>query len=228
MAETQKPFQIYQFHVILRGINPPVWRRLLMYSTSTIADLHYTLQIAFSWCDFHLHRFLIRGKEYGLSRAGCTGFTTDPKQIFLADFGFRLRERFLYEYDFCDLWQHQIRFETTHPVETRKTYPACIGGARAAPPEDCGGPQAYMELMDRHLLHWPHAELLLIADTLTRLLDAKDGETMRACLGDMDELQAAVECLEAYYRFQPDQFDRREVNRRLKQYAAGDEAWMWE
>ncbi|MDQ3252338.1 MAG: plasmid pRiA4b ORF-3 family protein, partial [Acidobacteriota bacterium] len=116
MAEPQKPFQIYQFHVMLRGINPPVWRRLLMRSDSSIADLHDTIQIALHWSDFHLHRFLIRGTEYGLSRAGCTGFTTDPKQVLLADFNFRERERFLYEYDFFDLWQHQVRFETTRPV----------------------------------------------------------------------------------------------------------------
>ena len=56
-----------------------------------------------------------------------------------------------------------------------------------------------MELMDRHLWNWPHEELLLIAETLTRLLDAKEDEHIRACLGDMDELQEAVTRLEAYY-----------------------------
>ena len=85
-----------------------------------------------------------------------------------------------------------------------------------------------MELMERHLLNWPHAELLLIADTLTQLLDAKEDEDIRACLGDMDELQEAVTRLEADHHFQPDQFDRREVNRRLKQYTAGNLEWMRE
>ncbi len=33
--------------------------------------------LAFDWSDFHLHRFVIRGKEYGVSRMGCTTFTTD-------------------------------------------------------------------------------------------------------------------------------------------------------
>ncbi len=84
------------------------------------------------------------------------------------------RERFLYEYDFCDLWQHQIRFERKHPVETKRTYPVCVDGARCTPPEDCGGPQAYMELLDHHQWNWPHEELLLMADTLTRLLNVKE------------------------------------------------------
>lgn len=97
MAERENPLPIYQFHVLLRHINPPIWRRLLIRSTSTIFDLHYTIQVTFSWSDFHLHRFLIRGQEYGISRAGCTGFSTNPAQVSLADFHFRERERFLYE-----------------------------------------------------------------------------------------------------------------------------------
>ena len=72
MAETEKPVQAYRFHVLLRGINPPIWRRLLVRGDSSVADLHRVLQIAFRWSGFHLHRFLIRGKEYGTSRAGPT------------------------------------------------------------------------------------------------------------------------------------------------------------
>jgi hypothetical protein len=44
-------------------------------SDSSIAMLHELLQIAFDWSDFHLHRFLIRGKAYGMSRLGGCGFT---------------------------------------------------------------------------------------------------------------------------------------------------------
>jgi len=45
--------------VVLRRISPLIWRRLLVCATSTITDLHYTLQIAFNWSDFHLHRFRV-------------------------------------------------------------------------------------------------------------------------------------------------------------------------
>ena len=40
------------------------------YSDTSIATLHDLLQIAFDWSDFHLHRFVIRGKAYGVSRLG--------------------------------------------------------------------------------------------------------------------------------------------------------------
>ncbi|MDX6711293.1 MAG: hypothetical protein QOH96_2309 [Blastocatellia bacterium] len=62
-ADREKPFQIDNFHVLLCSINPPVWRRLLMRNDSNIVDLHYTLQIAFHWSDFHLHRLLNSGKQ---------------------------------------------------------------------------------------------------------------------------------------------------------------------
>ena len=59
--------EVYQLRVFLRQISPMIWRRLLVRSDSTIADLHYTLQIAMGWDDFHLHQFTIRGKHYGVS-----------------------------------------------------------------------------------------------------------------------------------------------------------------
>ena len=144
MAAQEKPFQIYQFHVLVRGINPPVWRRLLMRSDSNIVDLDYTLQNTLHWRDFHFYRFLIHGRKYGISPTGCTGFSLNPWQTCLVDLSFRDRERFIYEYDFGDHWQHQVRFETSRPIETTTTYLVCISGARAAPPEDCRGPEAYM------------------------------------------------------------------------------------
>jgi RimJ/RimL family protein N-acetyltransferase len=82
---------VYQLHVWLREISPMIWRRLLVRSDSTIADLHYTLQIAMGWDDAHLHRFRIRGKDYGISRIGGISFRDDPHQVRLADIGFRPR-----------------------------------------------------------------------------------------------------------------------------------------
>jgi hypothetical protein len=67
-------------------------------------------------------------------------FTADAKKVPLSDFHFRPNEPFLYEYDFGDLWQYQVRFECPQLVEAKRTYPVCIGGSRAAPPEDCSGP----------------------------------------------------------------------------------------
>ena len=213
------PADIYQLHILLLHINPPVWRRLHVRSDTSIAMLHELLQITFDWSDFHLHRFLIRGKAYGMSRLGGCGFTTDARKVVLSQFRFRTNERFLYEYDFVDLWQHQIRFESVAPIEGKKSYPVCIAGACASPPEDCGGPEAYMDKMDHHRWNPLLDELQLIADAVGRVLDAQGHEKVRDVLGDVDALEEAIDRLETYQRFQPDHFDRRRINRRLKQWA---------
>ena len=81
MLQSNAPAEIYQLHILLLQTNPPIWRRLHVRSDSSIATLHELLQIAFDWSDFHLHRFVIRGKEYGLSRMGCTMFRTDARKV---------------------------------------------------------------------------------------------------------------------------------------------------
>ena len=75
---------VYQFKVVLRGISPMIWRRLLLRSDHSIADLHYTIQIAMGWSDSHLHRFHIHGKDYGVAHEGGLTFSDDPDRVRLA------------------------------------------------------------------------------------------------------------------------------------------------
>ena len=63
------------------------------------------------WSDDHLHKFRIHGKRDGVAQIGGISFSDDPDAIRLNDFRFQINERFIYEYDFKDGWQHQIRVE---------------------------------------------------------------------------------------------------------------------
>jgi hypothetical protein len=208
MADANDPVAVNQLRVRLREISPMIWRRLLVRSDSTIADLHYALQIAMGWTDTHLNRFVIYGKEYGVAKIGGAWFSDDPRQVMLSHLHLRLKEPFLNEYDFGDRWQHEVRLEKVIPMDRRKTYPLCIGGARKAPPEDCGGPWAFMAL-EQHYSAWYIAERLL--------------EIMEE--GRQNERRGEV--CEFLYWLSVDRFNRRVANRRLKQYANGDEPWLW-
>lgn len=137
--------QIYQFYVLLLAISPAIWRRFLIRSDSTIADLHHTLQIVRGWKDKHLHQFTIHGKRFGVEHPGGIYFSTDPKKTHLHDFNFRVKEPFLYECDFNAYWQIQVPLEQIVPFNPSKTYPFCIAGKRKTPPEDCGSPERFME-----------------------------------------------------------------------------------
>ena len=89
--------EIYQLHVWIRQISPMIWRRLLVRSDSSVADLHYTLPIAFGWSDEHLNQFHIHGQDYGVYHDGGINFSKNPRLVKLSDFKFRKNERFIYE-----------------------------------------------------------------------------------------------------------------------------------
>jgi hypothetical protein len=118
---------ILQLRAVLRGVSPLIWRRLLVPSDASIAQLHEILQVAFGWEDMHLHRFDIRGREYGLNREGGLFFDADARKVRISDLTLRRMERFTYEYDFGDCWVHDLRIEATLPVDPAKCYPVCVG-----------------------------------------------------------------------------------------------------
>ena len=58
---------VYQIKISLRGIRPPIWRRLEVFSDTTLDKLHLIFQLAMGWANYHLHQFTIGGEEYGQS-----------------------------------------------------------------------------------------------------------------------------------------------------------------
>ncbi len=211
---------MYQLRVVLRGVSPLIWRRLLVRSDSTIADLHATLQRVLGWSDEHLNRFVIHGREYGVGHDGGIGFRNDPRHVRLANLGLRVRERFLYEYDFTDGWQHDVRLEQILPLEPGRYYPVCIGGRRAAPPEDCGGPSAFLELRQHYSAFRIAQRLLELLKPITVANDGRgdddddDGHEHDDAVDDHHE-----ELVHLLRWLKIDRFDRRAANRGLAKVA---------
>jgi hypothetical protein len=208
------PPGVYQCRVVLQGISPLIWRRLLIRSDMSLATLPATLQIIFAWSDVHLHCFYIHGKEYGGARVGGPHFEDDPRQVPLGQLRLHRGERFTYVYHFIDHWVCDLRLEAIVPLDPRRVYPACTGGQRAAPPEDCGGAWAYLQKVDQH--HVPLDAMAAVATALERLLKADDQTTIRQIIGDRNTFREAVDQLDAYLEFRPEHFDRRAVNIRLR------------
>jgi len=201
-AEGAMP-SVYQLRIVLRGISPLIWRRLLMRAEDSIADLHAALLIAFGWDGTHLHRFVIHGREYG------DDSVLDPREVRLCDLGLRVGERFRYEYDLTDDWLHDIRLEAIHEAHPGRRYPVLTGGQRSAPPENCGGARAFLQLRQQHL----GAPIKLLR-MFGELLDAEPEQRADELLGDR------------YWEFLGlcrwtliDRFDRRAANRQLRQLA---------
>ena len=143
MADT-----MYTLDVRLRDISPPIWRAIEIAGSATLEDLHFAIQVAMGWTNSHLHQFVIGDASYGMVDVD------DADELDLEDEGeFELQdlvkhgESFLYEYDFGDSWEHDTKVEAVLDADDDKTYPACIAGERACPPEDCGGAWGYEELL---------------------------------------------------------------------------------
>jgi hypothetical protein len=209
MMTSASPLNVYELRVVLRGINPLIWRQVLVHSDTTLAHLHAILQILFAWSDEHLHSFHIHGKEYGSNGAATRG-------VRLRDFRLHRGERFRYVYDFGAYWECDVRLEALLPLAPRRVYPVCTGGKRAVPPEDCAGAWGYMERLEQQRLYPPLEAMGVVADAISTLLAADPQTSVRAALGDLDEFREAVDCLDAYEQFRPDHFDRHEVNTQLQ------------
>ena len=142
--------RVYQLKVTLRRITPPIWRRILVPHDIWLDKLHRVLQIAMGWTDKHLHKFVIKGASYkhpAVERL--QGDLAENETSFkLYRIVPREKERFEYMYDFGDYWVHEIVVEKILPLEKGTSYPVCVAGKRACPPEDCGGPTGYRELLE--------------------------------------------------------------------------------
>lgn len=119
-----------------------------MPSSITLARLHQVIQEVFGWCDCHLHEFQIDGVRFGIDDGeGWGDPPVDEGRTKLSNVAAK-GSRLLYVYDFGDNWEHRIEVEDIVPLEPKTTYPRCIAGRRARPPEDVGGTWGYAEFLE--------------------------------------------------------------------------------
>jgi hypothetical protein len=169
----------------LGAAEPPVWRRLLVPPTVRLDRLHRIIQQAMGWEDYHLHVFTAGGARYGDPDRELG--QRDESRVALADLAARPGAGFRYTYDFGDNWEYAVVVEEVLTAVERTSYPRCVDGAGACPPEDCGGVGGYQRLREV-------------------LADPDDGEHQ-----DMVEWLGLAEAAE----FDPHRFDPDEVNRAL-------------
>ncbi len=143
---------IYQIRISLKGSKPPIWRRVLMTSNTSLSDLHYIIQIVMGWENAHLHQF-IKNRTYYAEKMEEDDFwdmgnNVDYKGIKVSDLLKKEKDKIVYEYDFGDGWEHDVVLEKNLPADEKTNYPVCVKGKLNCPPEDCGGIWGYYELLD--------------------------------------------------------------------------------
>ncbi len=129
---------LYQLKIALSGSKPLVWRRVMIYNTISLSELHKIIQLTMGWKDEHLWAFEFQQGNFDEKYADhiLKQYVTEPKQ------------HFYYIYDFGDHWQHKITLEKVINKGQSALPPYCISGKNACPPEDCGGIWGYAELLE--------------------------------------------------------------------------------
>jgi hypothetical protein len=135
----------------LEHIEPLIWRRIAVRTSTNLKALHNVIQAAMGWLDYHLWEFTAGERKYGIlvpdepdwnrriSNAASTKLSALLKAG-ITEFG--------YLYDFGDDWEHRIIVEDIKPAEAGTLYPRFLGGERRCPPEDCGGPLGYFDFIE--------------------------------------------------------------------------------
>ena len=138
---------VYQLKVTLKGVRPPIWRRLQVRGNVSLHNLHRLIQEAMGWMDGHLHQFRVGRITYGEPSPEWSFPVRSERKAALSEVLPAQGARLDYDYDFGDDWQHSVVVERILSPEPRVTYPRCLAGKGACPPEDCGGRYGYERLI---------------------------------------------------------------------------------
>jgi len=133
--------------VTIASIEPAIWRLVRVPDDYTLHQLHRVFQLLFGWQDYHLYDFRIGERRF--EKPNPEAEDESSTRFRLRDFQFNPGDRFTYSYDFGDDWEHEIVVEKVLPFlgDPTERLPELLGGARAGPHEDSGGPYGYDEMV---------------------------------------------------------------------------------
>ena len=127
---------VHELTITLLGVEPPVWRRVQLPSDATLSRVHGDIQAVMGWTNSHLHQFEIGDLRYGSPDPDDVPMFGDPvhderksKLGSLTQKG----DRFIYEYDFGDSWEHEIAVEQILAGRPSSAPSRCLEGAKVVP-----------------------------------------------------------------------------------------------
>lgn len=149
----------YTVRVVLRGIKPPIWRKVIVPSNISLRLFGDLILELMGWMGEHLNQ-LRKGDSYyapayqreeklpplfGRIR------NYNQEDFALGEILCEKGDTMVWEYDFGDGWEHDVRLssieEYTQGEARKKEF---VSGKRTCPPEDCGGIWGYEELLELH------------------------------------------------------------------------------
>lgn len=157
--------ECYVIEVSLRGVQPRIWRKFMISTDASFAELHEAIQDCCGWENRHLSQFRDAKQEVlaelpddESDELGPDAMVTPIRKAL----GRKKGKKILYVYDFGDNWEHDVEvmaLDRDWPDEFGRQL---LAGERAFPPENCGGLQGYEDCCevatgkrkDRDRLHY--------------------------------------------------------------------------
>jgi len=156
---------IARLRTTLDDVKPVVLRRVEVPFDIKLDRLHLTIQAAMGWTNSHLYELRAGGVQWSTPYPDAdwgVGEFLDARKARLIDILEDARiKKLTYLYDFGDGWEHTIKIESLDDPKRGVLYPRLIEVSGRCPPEDCGGPWGYAELLEaiKDPTHERHAEL---------------------------------------------------------------------
>ncbi|MBI5522559.1 MAG: plasmid pRiA4b ORF-3 family protein [Desulfarculus sp.] len=140
---------VFQIKITLKDVKPAIWRRFQVAGDVKFFKLSRIIQMVMGWHGGHLHEFVVGGKHIGVPDPDFPALDEiiNEKSLRLNEVVKDEKAKFFYEYDFGDGWRHELVVEKILPRDKELRLPRCLAGKRNGPPEDCGGPWGYMDLV---------------------------------------------------------------------------------
>lgn len=148
--------QKYTLRVTLKGIKPAIYRKFVVPSNITLRHLSELILDLMGWANYHLNQFR---KGYDLYAPAYQREDDDSflfssvsyhnqEEYTLSDVLVDKGKSIVFEYDFGDSWEHEVRLSSIGEFEEDEPRITFVKGERACPPEDCGGIWGYQELLE--------------------------------------------------------------------------------
>ena len=174
-------FNIIQLKITLDEVKPPVWRRILVQDNIDFYNFHLLIQKAMGWKNKHLFGFDLKeyyincdydwesdkNTIYIERDLNFVSFLQEEQRkeyyekykeykakekLMLSDFLNKEKQKIKYTYNYKYGWDHTIMVEKISQPEPSISYPVCIKGKRACPPDtfdlEIRGAIDYMEICE--------------------------------------------------------------------------------
>jgi len=184
---------LFQLHIVLMGFEPYIWRMVQVKPEMPLAFFHRLIQKVMGWQDLHLHHF-IKGDTFYAPKMDEDGGWGRMKQEDYKDL--TIKDILTKQHERI-IYEYDFGDGWQHEIwlekiipAGKKEHPVCLKGSMKCPPEDCGGVWGYMDMLEE--------------------LNNLNSDERKLYLEDrfMDE------------DFDPDYFDKDEVNQQLKEWKA--------